>query len=694
LTKEEKEEQNMQEIKYKKINTKSLFEEFKNELKNLEITAKGLSLSRRQLYKPDYKIFNNPSLELKDIDADECDTIYVVDRKSMSIVTYHRDFEKLQFPAYKPGVLANVVEKPEGLTVDRKTVYVIGTVNVLGEGKREGLLAFRKKDLELLWTILDGPEGQPLKGLVDLDKDSSGNLYVLEKGRHRVLKVSFFASERYFSEIGKNELYKPENIYVDEDGVLHVFDGLKGYFVFTKDGKVERREITPSIRWLVTSRRTNDSRKNMYLINETGTELRFLENIEEYNPNSKGVFKGTYLSKAIDGVVEKNQWYRFVLEGSFPKGTNVEFHYYISDNLQDENLLKALPNTEWEEGLWEEWEEGLPGSSAVQGEKKRDALFRTKREGRYLWFRITLTGTEKLSPVISSVTVLFPKISYLDYLPSVYREDFVNRDFLDRFLAVFESLFYEIDYLIDHLGFWFDAQGTPPEFLEWLGSWVGAYQGRGESVNIKKIPETKRREFISHAVSMYRKRGTREGLEELIFFYTGKKPTIIENFSIYCIKENALKENLKEERNKSNGSQKGNSSTNNENRKENENSQQKNFLFFPPEAAMVKLPYGKWASMLEVSLFEVLFGKEKSCFCVLFEQKLEDFELEIIRNIIEEEKPAYTTYKIKVLEPCFCLDGHTYLGVNTKLKSPEFLLDKYSVLGRDTMLGAENSYEI
>ena len=78
-------------------------------------------------------------------------------------------------------------------------------------------------------------------------------------------------------------------------------------------------------------------------------------------------------------------------------------------------------------------------------------------------------------------------------MPSVYREDSVNRDFLDRFLAMFESLFFEIDFTIDHLGRWFDAKGTPPEFLEWLGSWVGAYQGSGGRCRHKESSGSKKK---------------------------------------------------------------------------------------------------------------------------------------------------------------------------------------------------------
>ena len=668
----------MQERKYKKINTKSIFEEFKSGLENLELTEEGLRLTHRELYKPGDDILNEPDMDIRDVDTDECDIVYVLDRKSASIITCHRGFEKLRFPAYGPSALASVFEAPEGLTVDENSVYVIGTLRVPDLGKKEALVAFRKKDLKVLWTVLEGPDGLALKDLTDLDMDSAGNLYVLEKGRHRVLKLSLSSRERVFSEIGKVELQEPENIYVDREGTLQIFDSKTGYFVFGTDGTPEKREITSSMQRIISRKRAHDSKNNMYLINETGKKLRLLEHIEEYSPDPEGIFKGTYLSKPIDSQVQKTKWYRFMLEGSFPRGTKVEFQYHISDEFLDENELKELPESEWKEGL--------PGSSFAQGEEERDALFRTEREGRYLWFRITLVGTEKLSPEVSAVTIFFPKISYLEYLPSVYSENPENRDFLDRFLSIFESLFFEIDLTIDHLGRWFDAAGTPQEFLEWLASWVAADQGRGEGAAQKKVSEAKQREFVSQAVSMYRKRGTRQGLEDLIYLYTGKKPIIIENLPAGCIKKNPESENLKG--NERHESQKRDNSKN-ESSKESRIPEQKKFLFFPPEEARIKLSDRKGNGRREVSLSDILFGGENFSFIVLFEEKLEEAELELIKDIIEEEKPAYTNCRIKVLEPWFYLDGHTYLGKNTKLKRPEFLLGKYSVLGRDTALGLE-----
>ncbi|MCO5382522.1 MAG: hypothetical protein NHB15_10870 [Methanosarcina barkeri] len=94
--------------------------------------------------------------------------------------------------------------------------------------------------------------------------------------------------------------------------------------------------------------------------------------------------------------------------------------------------------------------------------------------------------------------------------------------------------------------------------------------------NPKKVSEAKQREFISHAVSMYRDRGTRQGLEDLIFLYTGKKPIIIENLPAGCIKRRSEYENRKENKRREN--QKGDNSKN-ESPKKNRNPEQKSFSF-------------------------------------------------------------------------------------------------------------------
>jgi phage tail-like protein len=107
---------------------------------------------------------------------------------------------------------------------------------------------------------------------------------------------------------------------------------------------------------------------------------------------------------------------------------------------------------------------------------------------------------------------------YLDHLPAIYRED----DLMGRFLMLFESFWAPIDHQIDNLSFYFDPQMAPPELLPWLASWI-------DLVLDERWPVDKRRRLLRAAAALYRKRGTRQGLEEYLEIYTGTKPRIVEH---------------------------------------------------------------------------------------------------------------------------------------------------------------------
>jgi phage tail-like protein len=136
--------------------------------------------------------------------------------------------------------------------------------------------------------------------------------------------------------------------------------------------------------------------------------------------------------------------------------------------------------------------------------------------------------------------------SYLNYLPAVYQQDSLDGQaqagFLGRFLLAFEQVLTGlgdtaepgIEEILDGVGDragvqrYFepgpglaDGQRAPREFLQWLASWV-ALSLRAD------LDELRQRDFIARAVSLYKLRGTRRGLEELIRIYTRLGPRIDE----------------------------------------------------------------------------------------------------------------------------------------------------------------------
>ncbi|MBA4181546.1 MAG: hypothetical protein C0506_13230 [Anaerolinea sp.] len=107
--------------------------------------------------------------------------------------------------------------------------------------------------------------------------------------------------------------------------------------------------------------------------------------------------------------------------------------------------------------------------------------------------------------------------SYLQYLPGVYHEN----QFLSRFLLIFESILSPVTRTSENLHHYFDPYVTPPEMVDWLGSWLGL-------VLDERWPEERRRNLIAAATELYQWRGTKYGLSEFLRLYTGIEPEIIE----------------------------------------------------------------------------------------------------------------------------------------------------------------------
>jgi phage tail-like protein len=108
---------------------------------------------------------------------------------------------------------------------------------------------------------------------------------------------------------------------------------------------------------------------------------------------------------------------------------------------------------------------------------------------------------------------------YLRYLPRVYQE---QDEVMGRFLMLFESFWAPIESQIDNIPLYFDPAITPLKLLPWLATWV-------DLTLDDHWPEAKRRQLLKAAVSLYRKRGTKRGLQEYLEIYTGAQVQISEH---------------------------------------------------------------------------------------------------------------------------------------------------------------------
>lgn len=130
---------------------------------------------------------------------------------------------------------------------------------------------------------------------------------------------------------------------------------------------------------------------------------------------------------------------------------------------------------------------------------------------------------------------------YLTYLPALFQEE----AFLGRFLLAFEGVLTGLpatlqplepnqapvagfEAIITELSAYLDPMRAPEEFLPWLGSWVALSMNEQWDQDVRG--QQLKRQFIQSAVSSYRLRGTKAGLQQLLMTYTQQPVTITDNF--------------------------------------------------------------------------------------------------------------------------------------------------------------------
>jgi phage tail-like protein len=138
---------------------------------------------------------------------------------------------------------------------------------------------------------------------------------------------------------------------------------------------------------------------------------------------------------------------------------------------------------------------------------------------------VRLRSNGREAPVLRRLTASYPRVGYLEYLPAVFQEDAESRRFLERFLAVFQSGFDDLDAKLDQVTDLFDPYRVPAKHLRWLAGLV--------ALDVEPTwPEAQLREQIQAAVTGYRLRGTPAGLTGAIRTYAGVAAQVLEHFRL------------------------------------------------------------------------------------------------------------------------------------------------------------------
>lgn len=143
--------------------------------------------------------------------------------------------------------------------------------------------------------------------------------------------------------------------------------------------------------------------------------------------------------------------------------------------------------------------------------------------GRYLWMRVTLEGTTRVSPRLRAARVEVSSHDLLDRLPRLYRRDEQAASFLRRYLALADGLLGEVEARAVERDLVLAPFGAPPEMLPWLASLVGL-------VLDERWSEHARRTMLAEAICLFRWRGTVAGLRRMMEIYLDSDVVIVEAF--------------------------------------------------------------------------------------------------------------------------------------------------------------------
>lgn len=368
-------------------------------------------------------------------------------------------------------------------------------------------------------------------------------------------------------------------------------------------------------------------RDRLYAFNGESGELTLLDlQPRTMELESSALPEGVYFSSALDSTVAETIWHKFVLDADIPEETQIRISYFASDRKEwvvdgqyiDISRYLTDPNVPLREKL--------PATRHFWSEpivNPRDALI-MRAQGRYLWFKLELVGSERKTPFLRKLRVYFPRMSLLTYLPPLFQEDAASSDFLERFLSLFGTYLFDMEETIAGMTRQFDADAVSGTYLHWLGTWLAISE-------TASWEEAKIRALIREAPTLYKLRGTREGLERMLELYTGETPLIVEYFQY---KEMQDKSELRE-------------------------------------------------------LFTRLYGDNPYCFCVMLKPECVRSEKQrfLIQQIIDDQKPAFTEAKVIVLQPWMYIDMHTYLGINTYLSEPMLMsLEGQAAIPHNTVL--------
>jgi phage tail-like protein len=215
--------------------------------------------------------------------------------------------------------------------------------------------------------------------------------------------------------------------------------------------------------------------------------------------------QGQLLTGAIDSGIPRCTWHRVRLEADIPSGTTIEVAVAT-----DEDTAASEKGAANQEIGWTDFSAGVPHHLDWQvAPPGSDDFLINQPPGRLLYVRLRLRGNGTATPIVRRMRLDFPRVTSLDLLPPVYRDNPEAEDFTERFLALFDASIADLDRAIERSPALLDPEGVPDSVLPWLAGFLDLAFDPSWSPDL-------RRKILRALPNLYRRRGTISGLSDTI----------------------------------------------------------------------------------------------------------------------------------------------------------------------------------
>ena len=367
-------------------------------------------------------------------------------------------------------------------------------------------------------------------------------------------------------------------------------------------------------------------------------------------------------------------WHRLqAFAGMLPPNAHLDLYAYASSDLTkppvvDPNAANPFADPKWQ-------------SIIYTANLDVTDLYIGGAEAKYLWIGALFSGDGTASPEVRQLRVEFNYPAYQQYLPAIYRNTANCGEFLTRLLSLCESFFSGVEYEIDSLAKLFDPQATPERFLAWLAGCMGLDLDSNWGVE-------KQRQIIAQIFRLSGQRGTAAGLREALRLFAGVDATIEEpllNATWWCLPSSASCCQACAVSTPASGTESLDGET--------------SVLGWTTMLAPAQ-PQGAVVGTSAV-LDQSHLITDEQIGSPLFTDVAYQFSVEVYRSqvmcpeararietVIQQEKPAHTSYHLCIIDPYFRVGFQSRLGIDTVVGGPtrNLALGTGQVLGKDTAL--------